>query len=314
MELRHLRYFIAVAERLHFAQAAEQLGVSPPTLTVQIQEIERSLQAQLFSRTKRSVALTPAGVAFLAEARATVQQFDRALNVGRRAGRGELGRISVGYVGSAAFGGVLQQQIRAFRDARPEVLIDAQEWPMGQLSGLIDEGRVDMAFVRMPVELPDSLRTHVLLRDRFCAALPAEHALASVVVPLKAKAFAGEAFVVPEQILGTEEVGRRGRFSPNIVGAPGGLVAVLTQVSLGAGVAIVPDVLTMVVDLPNVVFRPLAGEPIHSSIAAVSRQNERAPAVRSLIEQIQRTPVVEVSPSVASGKAPLRQARAPARE
>ena len=137
MELRHLRYFIAVAERLHFAQAAEALGIAPPTLTVQIQEMERALQAQLFRRTRRSVVLTPAGEAFLAEARETVAQFERALHVGQRAGRGELGRIHIGYVGSAAFSGILQKQLRAFRKARPHVLVQAAEYPMGELPALL---------------------------------------------------------------------------------------------------------------------------------------------------------------------------------
>jgi DNA-binding transcriptional LysR family regulator len=289
MELRHLRYFIAVAERLHFAQAAQALGISPPTLTVQIQEIERALQAQLFRRTKRSVALTPAGESFLAEARATLVQFDRALNVGQRAGRGELGRINVGYVGSAAFSGILQKQIRLFREARPDVLVHAAEFPMSDLPALLEDGRVDVAFVRLPVDLPTSLRTHVLLRDSFCAALPAEHPMANAREPIKARSLAGETFVVPEQDLGTREVARRGRFTPRIVSTPGSLLAVLTQVSVGAGIAIVPNVLTKVVDLPNVTFRPLAGQPIASEVAAVFRKFEHSPATKKLIGQMTHT-------------------------
>jgi len=289
MELRHLRYFIAVAEQLHFGQAAETLGISAPTLTVQIQQIERALDAQLFSRTKRSVALTPAGDAFLAEARAALEQFERAVSIGRRAGRGELGRVNVGFIGSAAYSGVMQQQIRAYRRARPHVYIDAREFPMDQLPTLLDDGRVDIAFVRMPVELPSSVRTHVLLYDRYCAALPAEHKLAQHDGPLRSRAFAGERFVVPEERLGTLEVARRGRFSADIVSAPGGLLAVLTEVSLGIGVAIVPNLLSEVTRLPNVVFREIAGEPITSEVAAAFRKFERAPAVRSLIEQITRT-------------------------
>jgi len=289
MELRHLRYFIAVAERLHFAQAAEALGIAPPTLTVQIQEIERTLQAQLFRRTKRSVALTPAGEAFLAEARETVTQFERALNVGQRAGRGELGRIQIGYVGSAAFSGLLQKQIRAFRKARPHVLVQTAEYPMPDLPSLLEEGRLDVAFVRMPVDLPSSLRAHVLTRDAFCAALPAEHALAVASGPIRARALAGESFVVPEQGFGTQEVARRGRFTPRIVSAPGTLLAVLTQVSVGVGVAIVPNVLTRVINLPNVVFKPLAGEPILSEVAAVFRKFEHSPATKKLIEQLTGT-------------------------
>src|ERR1700743_3741138 len=98
MELRHLRYFVAVAETLHFGRAAAQLGIAPPTLTVQIQEIERTLSARLFARTKRSVALTPAGEIFLGEARAVLDQFARAESVGRRAGLGEICRVGVGHV------------------------------------------------------------------------------------------------------------------------------------------------------------------------------------------------------------------------
>ncbi|MEM5369982.1 LysR substrate-binding domain-containing protein [Paraburkholderia azotifigens] len=290
MELRHLRYFIAVAERLHFAQAAEALGIAPPTLTVQIQEMERALQAQLFRRTRRSVALTPAGEAFLVEARETIAQFERTLNVGQRAGRGELGRIHIGYVGSAAFSGVLQKQLRAFRKSRPHVLVQATEHPMGELPVLLEEGRVDVAFVRLPVDLPPSLRTHVLVRDAFCVALPAEHPLAAVAGSIKARALASENFVVPEQELGTREIARRGRFSPRIVSAPGTLLAVLTQVSVGVGVAIVPNLLTRVVNLPNVVFKALAGEPIVSEVAAVYRKFEHSPATKKLIAQITGAP------------------------
>jgi DNA-binding transcriptional LysR family regulator len=129
-----------------------------------------------------------------------------------------------------------------------------------------------------------------LLRDRFCAALPAEHPLAQADAPIRSRMLAGENFVVPEQREGTFEVGRRGRFSPQIVSAPGGLVSVLADVSLGVGVAIVPNVLTKAVEVPNVAYREIAGGPIASEVAAVFRRFERAPAVKSLIDQITRTP------------------------
>src|ERR1700756_5520393 len=139
MELRHLRYFVTLAEALHFARAAERLGISPPTLTTQIQEIERTLSATLFARTKRSVALTPAGEIFLAEARNVLAQFARAENVGRRAGRGEIGRIEIGYVGGAAYSGVLQGQTARFRSAWPEVELKARELPIGDVVARVKE-------------------------------------------------------------------------------------------------------------------------------------------------------------------------------
>ena len=151
MEIRHLKAFVTLAGTLHFAQAAEQLDLSAPTLTAHIQELERALQVRLFNRTKRSVALTSAGEVFLIEARNTLEQLERTLNVGLRAGRGELGRVEIGYVGSAVFFGVLQDQCRRFHAAWPDVLVQTREMPTDQLASALEDGRIDIAFVRMPI-------------------------------------------------------------------------------------------------------------------------------------------------------------------
>nr|WP_198982895.1 LysR substrate-binding domain-containing protein [Herbaspirillum sp. ASV7] len=294
MELRHLRYFLVVADELHFARAAELLGIAPPTLSVQIRELERQLQAQLFVRTKRSVALTSAGRDFVVQAQAVLARFDQAIEVGRRAGRGELGRVEIGYVGSAIFGGILQQQISAFRQRWPQASVHAREWPMDQLAGAVEEGKVDIAFLRMPVPLGGALQSQVLLRDRFCLALPADHAMAAGRVALRSRALAGESFILPEQELGSREVWRRGGFEPRSVSRPGGLLAVLAEVSVGAGVAVVPGVLTTVVQLPNICYRALAGAPLVSEVAAVFRRHERAPAVRNMISAIRASKPVQL--------------------
>lgn len=286
MELRHFRYFVAVAEELHFARAAERLGIAASTLTVQIQEIERALDARLLQRTKRSVSLTAAGELFLDQARASLAQFERALSVGRRAGRGELGRVELGYVGSAAFAGILQQHMMRFRAAWPEVHVQTREVRMGMLPGLVADGQVDIGFLRLPMALPDGLCAQLLQRDRFCLALPDDHRLAGASSPIDPGALAQDGFVVPEQELGTQELGRRGRFTPHVVATPGNLLAVLTEVSMRVGIAVVPDVVSATVLLPGVVFKPLAGEPITSELAAVFRRNERSPVVRNLIRQL----------------------------
>jgi DNA-binding transcriptional LysR family regulator len=295
MELRHLRYFVTLAEQLHFARAAESLGIAPPTLTVQIQDIEQSLGTRLFTRTKRSVLLTDAGAVFLAEAKAVLERFARAESVGRRAGRGEVGRIEIGYVGSAIYGGAIQEQTSRFRQAWPNIEILARERPMASLPDLIDRGQTDIGFVRAPLPLPRTLRAHAVLKDQFCVALPADHKLSARAASLPATDLAHERFIAPEQLAGTHEVGRRGRFIPNIVASPGGLVAVLVQVSLGAGVAIVPSVVTGALRIPNVVFRPLAGAPIRSEVSALFRTNEPSPAVRRLIRQIIQSPAMQPS-------------------
>jgi DNA-binding transcriptional LysR family regulator len=298
IELRHLRYFAAVAEELHFARAAERLGIAPPTLTIQIQEIERTLSAKLLTRTKRSVALTSAGEIFLAEAKNVMAQFAKAVSVGRRAGRGEIGRVEIGYVGSAAYAGALQQQTSLFRRSWPGVDINARELPMEDLPRLLDEGQVDIGFVRLPMTLPRNLRMHILVRDHFCVAFPADHPEANATVPVRPTDLVAAAFVMPEQEAGTREVARRGNFAPNIISTPGSLLAVLTQVSLGTGISVVPSVLMNLVHVLNVVFPPLAGAPIPSEVAAIFRANETSPTVRKLIRQIVQSPETRLPPTI----------------
>lgn len=295
MELRHLKYFVVLAEELHFARAAERLNIAPPTLTVQIQEIERTLAAPLFTRTKRSVALTSAGEIFLSEARNVLAQFEKAQSVGRRAGRGEVGRVEIGYVGSAAYAGVLQEQMSEFLKAWPSVDLSAREIPMEPLPDLIVDGKVDVGFVRLPMMIPDSLQRHVLLRDRFCLAMSEGAPSSGGPEAVRPQVLKEQAFIMPEQDAGTYEVANRGGFHPRIVSAPGGLLAVLTQVSLGAGISVVPSVASGVLHLPGVVFRKIEGKPIISEVAAIFRSDESSPTVMNFVAQVKETPAREIA-------------------
>ena len=294
IELRHLRYFVTAAEERHFARAAERLGIAPPTLTVQIQEIERTLSAKLFTRNGRSVTLTSAGEVFLTEAHEVLARFARAESVGRRAGRGEVGRIELGYVGSAIYAGVLQEQISQFRGARPEVDVNARELPMLDIPTLLCEGPVDIGFVRLPMELPNALSRHIVARDEFCVALPADHPGANRPESIRAARLSGEDFIIPEQDAGTHEVAKRGRFTPRIVASPGNLAAVLAQVSLGSGISIVPSVAATAIRIPNIAFRALAGTPISSEVAAIFRTREASPTVRNFIQQVTQSLTVQM--------------------
>ena len=285
MELRHFRCVLAVAHSLHFARAAAELGISPPALTKQVQETEQLLGTRLFQRSKRAVALTAAGELFVLEAARALDQLAQAQDVARRAGRGELGRLEIGYVASAAYSGVLQDQFSRFRASHPGIHIGARETAMDALPGLLDQGRVDLAFVRPPLHLPDGIDMVVLLRDRFVLAVQADSPLARLDVAEPA-ALAQQAFIVPEQELGTLEVSRRGGFAAQVVSRPGSLVAVLTEVSLGVGCAIVPHSVMASVQLPGVVFRELAAPQISSEIAVAFRRHEQAPAARAFIAQL----------------------------
>ncbi|MWA34935.1 LysR family transcriptional regulator [Burkholderia pseudomallei] len=284
LELRHVRAFLCVARHLHFARAADELDIAPPALTRLVQDAERLLGVRLFHRTRRSVALSAAGAAYLGEAQAALAHLARGRERAALAERGEIGRIELGYVSSAAYAGVLQRTVGAFRDAHPRIRVDVREVPISAVAARLDAGTPDAAYVRPPLPLPHGVSTHTVHRDVFVVAVHGQSPLAAR-ASIRPAALAGERFVVPEQALGTLEVARRGRFEPIVDARPGALVAVLAHVSVSGGVAIVPKALVGCVSLPGVAYRPIEGKPIASEVAVAYRRHEKAPAVRAFVRQ-----------------------------
>jgi DNA-binding transcriptional LysR family regulator len=176
-DLARLRYFVAVAEELHFGRAAERLFIAQPALSQQIRRLEEQLGVALFERDRRHVALTPAGVALLPEARAAVEQMDRALAVGRRFRSGVIGRLDIGYT-PAAVGGLMSQIVRAFQDAHPDIELELHHSTFSDVSAGLRTGDVHAAFVRLPLSVPD-LRYSTLVVEPRVVALPPEHPLAT---------------------------------------------------------------------------------------------------------------------------------------
>lgn len=283
LELRHIQAFVCVAKHLHFSRAADELDIAAPSLTKLIQEAERLLGVRLFHRTKRSVALSAAGSAYLVEALSALDHLARGEERAILAERGELGRIEVGYVASAAYAGVLQRAVGSFRARYPGVDVSIREVPMDDAAGMLRDGLLDAAYVRPPMPLVDGIQASTVHRDTFVLALPENSALASL-PEIKPAQLRDQCFVLPEQEAGTFEVARRGRFSPQLGSRPGTLAAVLACVSLGGNVAVVPHTLADCITLPGVVYRNLAGKPIASEIALAFRKFERAPAVRAFLE------------------------------
>lgn len=284
LELRHVRAFLCVARHLHFARAADELDIAPPALTRLVQDAERLLGVRLFHRTRRSVALSAAGAAYLGEAQAALAHLARGRERAALAERGEIGRIELGYVSSAAYAGGLQRTVGAFRDAHPRIRVDVREVPMSEVAARLDAGTLDAAYVCPPLPLPDGVSTHTVHRDVFVVAVHGQSPLAAR-ASIRPAALAGERFVVPEQALGTLEAARRGRFEPIVDARPGALVAVLAHVSVSGGVAIVPKALVGCVSLPGVAYRPIEGKPIASEVAVAYRRHEKAPAVRAFVRQ-----------------------------
>jgi DNA-binding transcriptional LysR family regulator len=299
MELRHLRYFIAVAEEGHVTRAAERLGMQQPPLSQQIRALERELDVQLFRRKPRGVELTDAGRALLADARAILVHVDHAFAATRRTARGEQGRIVVGFTSSTPFHPFVPRVIRAYREAFPLVSLTlAEDGSVELIDGLLSE-RIDAAFIRTPAADPQGLAVAPLLDEAMVAALPDTHPLAphpgrrDASLPLAA--LAGETFVVYRRPSGPGlydaifAACHAAGFSPRIGQEAPRIVSTLNLVAAGLGIALVPASLRRM-NMDGVAWRRLAGaaQP-KAPLNLASRRGEASPAVRTFLDLVKRT-------------------------
>jgi DNA-binding transcriptional LysR family regulator len=293
MELRHLRYFLAVAEERHFTRAAEHLGISPPTLTQQVQALEAELGVTLLRRNNRSVALTEAGQRFLEEARKTLLQSEHATLVARRAGRGEVGRIEIGYVTSASLAGIIPSSLAAFRQSNPHVDVQLHRMETVRQLGALAEGQIDIGFLRQPKRYPLGIVGNIVWRQPFVLAMPINHPLAKR-DQINMAALADESFIASsvELELGfggqIQEIAAEGNFTPKVVGRAPDLLTILTLVASGLGVALVPEVFREMYT-GRIAYRRLAGPQRNALLAAARRRDDAAPAIKAFLRVMRRT-------------------------
>lgn len=292
IELRHLRYFIATAEELNFGRAAERLGIAQPGLSQQIKALENIVGTPLFDRTHRSVQLTLAGELFANEARKTIAQAEMALMAARQAGRGEVGRIAVGYVGSAAYTGMLTSILNEFRAAYPDVELQISEMEMLRQLHQISEGKLDIGFIRPPVKLPVGITCVQVLQERLLLAVPETHPLAERErVPLSA--FNGDIFITPRHPPNvsfywyTTQACQAAGFFPRLGPQGRDFVTITSMVSIGLGVALVPQSVKCI-QLPSVRFKQIVGKPIFAELAVAFRRSEPSPAARAFAQHVRR--------------------------
>jgi len=261
IELRHLRYFVAVAEELHFTRAAQRLHVSQPPLSQQIKWLEARLGTPLFERTQRRVALTAAGAAMLPEARAALAQVEVALRAAQRAARGETGRLRIGFVPTADFTD-FPKRIRSFRAANPDVEVDLHTLYSGELADAIRANRIDAGLLRQPFD-STGLATEVYLREGLVAALPKRHPLARR-RSIRIRDLAGEPWILfPRSTSpGFYDLliahGRRGGSEPRIAYESETLQTTLGMIAAGAGVSLMPESVRSL-ERRGVVYRPIDG-------------------------------------------------------
>jgi DNA-binding transcriptional LysR family regulator len=245
MELRHLRYFCAVAEYQSFTLAARRLHVSQSGVSGQVRDLEREIGVKLLQRTPREVSLTPEGAVFLREAREILKHSERAVDLALRASRGQFGKLTIGLCGPAT-APFLPRLIRSFRNSQPGVNISLKDVDPMHQPELLCQGAIDIGFTRsMPPQFRSLLHSEVLFSEPLVAVLPKGHPHAHEQAIHLAQ-LEEDRFVLysreaaPDLFDVIVTLCKKAKFSPNIVDSPNLWQSVLTMVEAGEGVAIVP--------------------------------------------------------------------------
>ncbi|HKX23544.1 MAG TPA: LysR substrate-binding domain-containing protein [Rhizorhapis sp.] len=293
MELRHLRYFVAVAEELHFGRAAQRLNVSQPPLSMQIAGLERELGLKLLDRDKRNVALTKAGEAFLHRARTILSSADEAAHEARRIDRGYDGKLTIGYM-SAVMLIRLAEFLQRFRQLSPSAEIDlrqmrSNEQYMAVINGEIDVGFVDIAVGSMAsaIEAADLSIAHAF-RERLILCVAKDHPLGDR-TSIKMCELAGESFVTlhrqtfPSFFDRFMNLCHRAGFNPDIGWQVESMPAVLAMAAAGYGVALVPELGRVGMRFNQARFIAIEDEA-YVDIYMISRNANRGGLVRRLID------------------------------
>jgi len=289
MELRHLRYFCAVADTGTFSKASQELHVSQSAISEQIADLEREIGGALLDRSQRRTRLTPEGELFLAEARKTLLASERAVDITRRSLKGEVGTLAIGFFLWGA-GGFFARLIREYRKLYPQIRLSLYEmhtWV--QMDALLSR-KIDVGFTR-PLEPPydRSLREELLYTDPVVVAMPVDHRLAGK--PMQISALASEPFVLCERtstpalfdsILG---LCSKAGFSPQIVNTSSSWPGVLTLVESGEGIALVPSGVRYL-RTPGVTFATLEPETTHIGISIAWNPENEGPIQREFLKLV----------------------------
>ncbi len=290
MELRHLRYFIAVAEELHFSRAAERLHIAQPPLSQQIQQLEAQLGVELFHRkTKRQVQLTEAGQVFLQEAYQLLAQLQKAIEVTQKIGRGEKGQLRIGFTSLVTYN-LLPVILRQFREQFPEVELILQELTTTEQERSLQENRIHVGFAHPPLE-DNTLNQKCIQQETLIVALAETHFLAEQ-EKISVRSLVNENFIMFPRHLGSGlydqivSLCQQGNFSPKVTQEAIQMQTIIGLVSAGMGIAIVPSSLQNL-QRTGVVYRSFEEKTPLVETAIVWREEDMAPVLREFLQIVQ---------------------------
>jgi DNA-binding transcriptional LysR family regulator len=291
LELRQLRYFQALARELHFGRAAASVHLTQPPLSKQIKELERELGVVLFARNNRNVRLTEPGKVFLDYVNRTFELLGDASRTTRRAQRGEVGRLAVGYINASAYS-LLPKLLHDFRADRPDVALVLTEMTTPLQCEALAKGGIDIGIMRPSPSLVE-FRSEIILREPFVVALPAEHRFARARA-VNIRSLAGEPLIMlppapggglPRQIV---DLCLRAKFEPNVVQVATQTLSILGLVGAGTGLAIVPLSVRQM-NIANVVYRELRGAKAYAETAVVWREDGETPLIEAFHRVVKRS-------------------------
>lgn len=293
MELRHIRYFLAVTEERNFTRAAARVGIGQPPLSQQIKDLEREVGAALFHRIPQGAELTDAGRAFLEHVRAIPSQAERAVRAARRAARGEIGSLRVGYTGSAPFNPIVTGAIRAFRRAYPDVDLSLEESNTVHLIAGLRENLLDAVFLRSEDLGSDDLQLLPLSEEPMVVALPAGHPAAKS-TRIDLRQLRDEPLILTPRGVGQTlfetviATCRKAGFEP-VLGEPAPTMgSVINLVAAELGFSLVPASFRQV-QVIGVAYREIDGPTPVATLALASRRGETSDIVRNFMTRAKQS-------------------------
>lgn len=287
MELRHLRYFVTVAEELHFSRAALRLHIGQPPLSQQIQALEAELGCLLFERTKRNVRLTEAGRIFLLEARRILALSEQAVEMARRAQRGEIGELRIGFTSLTPLTELFSHVINAYRERYPNVSVKLREMSTLKQIDAIERRELDMGFIRTPeVAIPSEVKLTPLRDDPLMLVLPNGHPLADRPV-VSVPDLEGVPFVMYSESAGTGihprfvRLCRQHGFVPTIAQEAREAATIIGLVAAGFGISLLPTSFRSI-QLRGICYRPLSGAGA-ATLMLAEHGSDHSPLVAAFI-------------------------------
>jgi DNA-binding transcriptional LysR family regulator len=286
IELRHLRYFLAVAEELNFGRAAERLNITQPSLSRQIQNLEKELVIILFERNQRQIKLTSPGQIFLTEVEQILLRFDQGIQIIKRVSRGKIGQLTVGFQGSSVYD-IIPISIKSFRDRFPDVEVIMQPMETSQQVIAIAENNLDVGFVIPPIT-DASLEVEILLEEPLVLALPENHPLAAQ-SEIAITALANEPLILASRDRGCGlheqifEIYQRAGLRPNVVCAAREMQVMLGFVAAGMGISLLPSHVKNF-QRTGVLYRTLIPEAPIAGLGIAWKPNNPTPVLSAFLE------------------------------